>query len=185
MTNSAIVNLLVVSGMALNEAVEAVGYDTGISDVVSYTEEETEYANAQQYAFDYATLKAMSNDERIEVRRLLEHGMQEETGLAYEFAYESWCVLYELEDEEYYAENIDEFNRWEEEHILSRSYDEITAEDWGFYSDWHKDMFGYRPHGLLTRKREQEQKDYLLNEGWIIDDHRDEQDIDMTDFWTF
>ena len=22
-------------------------------------------------------------------------------------------------------------------------------DDWGFYSDWHKDVYGYRPHGMV------------------------------------
>ena len=186
MTNSSIVNLLVVAGMTLREAVEAVGYDAGVTDAVSYTEEEAEYAYAQQFAYDYATLKNMTDEERRALNKVLEHAMETEDGLAYDFAYASWSMLYSIEDEEYYERNIESFRKWEEEHILSRSYDEITADDWGFYSDWHKDMYGYRPHGLLTQKREQEQMDYLLNEGWIIDDHRDQSDdIDMTDFWTF
>lgn len=25
-------------------------------------------------------------------------------------------------------------------------------ERWGFYSDWHKDVFGYRPHGVVCGK---------------------------------
>lgn len=33
---------------------------------------------------------------------------------------------------------------WEEIKSNEESYD-----NWGFYSDWHKDVFGYRPHGVV------------------------------------
>lgn len=26
---------------------------------------------------------------------------------------------------------------------------EYDAETWSFYSDWHKDIYGYRPHGIV------------------------------------
>lgn len=94
----------------------------------------------------------------------------EEARDAEEIAY--WARVAE-EDERYYRENIEPFRAWANEHIWSRTYDEITADDWNFYSDWHKDIYGYRPHGYLAQKREEEQREYLLNEGWIIDTGRD------------
>lgn len=33
-----------------------------------------------------------------------------------------------------------------ETHIQSGVY---TEEEWSFYSDWHKSLYGYRPHGLV------------------------------------
>ena len=30
--------------------------------------------------------------------------------------------------------------------IATGKYD---GETWGFYSDWHKDVYGYRPHGIV------------------------------------
>ena len=50
-----------------------------------------------------------------------------------------YWLLHEVEDEEYYEENIKEFREYES-HMNEPDF------DWGFYSDWHKDMFGYRPH---------------------------------------
>lgn len=42
-------------------------------------------------------------------------------------------------DDEYYYENIDAFLEYQ-----SRMNEPDF--DWDFYSDWHKDMYGYRPH---------------------------------------
>lgn len=33
-----------------------------------------------------------------------------------------------------------------EEHIKGGNYE---PEEWGWYSDWHKDVFGYRPHAVV------------------------------------
>ena len=41
-------------------------------------------------------------------------------------------------DEEYYNDNIDAF-------IEYQSHMDEPDFDWDFYSDWHKDMYGYRP----------------------------------------
>lgn len=42
-------------------------------------------------------------------------------------------------DEKYYYDNIDAFNEY-------RSHMGEPDFDWDFYSDWHKDMYGFRPH---------------------------------------
>ena len=41
-------------------------------------------------------------------------------------------------DEEYYNDNIDAFHEYES-HMDEPNF------DWDFYSDWHKDMYGFRP----------------------------------------
>lgn len=46
-------------------------------------------------------------------------------------------------------------NEADEEKIALRKYFEEgekngwETSDWGFYSDWHKDVYGYRPHGRV------------------------------------
>ena len=57
-----------------------------------------------------------------------------------------WSALYEIykwyvavDDDEYREENMDAFKAYE-----ARMNEEDF--DWDYYSDWHKDMFGYRPH---------------------------------------
>lgn len=41
-------------------------------------------------------------------------------------------------DEKYYYDNIDAFNEYQK-HMSEPDF------DWDFYSDWHKDMYGFRP----------------------------------------
>lgn len=56
-----------------------------------------------------------------------------------------YWLLNEIEDEEYYEENIEKFKEYE------AKMNEPDF-DWDFYSDWHKDMFGYRPHKKVIPK---------------------------------
>ena len=42
-------------------------------------------------------------------------------------------------DNKYYYDNIDAFDEY-------RSHMDEPDFDWDFYSDWHKDMYGFRPH---------------------------------------
>lgn len=63
-----------------------------------------------------------------------------------DYASDMWSTLYEIynwycavDDDEYREENMADF----------RAYEARMNEpdfDWDYYSDWHKDMFGYRPH---------------------------------------
>jgi hypothetical protein len=51
-------------------------------------------------------------------------------------------------DERYREENEASFNAYYEEHIKGRTWEEIDPNHWDFYSDWHKDMYGYRPMSI-------------------------------------
>lgn len=63
-------------------------------------------------------------------------------------AYDRYCELCAKEQAEYRAENIDKLKAYYDKYIAGKTWDEIDAEDWGFYSDYHKDVFGYRPRSL-------------------------------------
>lgn len=52
---------------------------------------------------------------------------------------EAFWTLSRYFDEKYYFDNIDAFNEY-------RSHMDEPDFDWDFYSDWHKDMYGFRPH---------------------------------------
>jgi tRNA-dihydrouridine synthase len=60
-------------------------------------------------------------------------------------AYIEYHDLNAVMDERYREENQEQFDSFYREHIEGKSWDEIDPEDWGFYSDWHKDMYGFRP----------------------------------------
>ena len=53
------------------------------------------------------------------------------------------------EDLRYRAENEPKIREYFAKYIQGRTLDKINPEDWEFYSDWHKDVFGYRPHGIV------------------------------------
>ena len=51
-------------------------------------------------------------------------------------------------DERYREENQSAFDAFYAEHIEGKSWEEIDPEAWDFYSDWHKDMYGFRPRHI-------------------------------------
>jgi hypothetical protein len=63
-------------------------------------------------------------------------------------AYNEYGRLTVVLDDRYREENEDEFQAFYKEHIEGRTWEEINPQDWDFYSDWHKDMYGYRPHSI-------------------------------------
>ena len=59
--------------------------------------------------------------------------------------YDEWADLYAIEGEEYRERELPEITRYFEEHIKGKSWEEIDQDRWDWYSDWHKDVFGFRP----------------------------------------
>lgn len=51
-------------------------------------------------------------------------------------------------DERYREENQSAFDAYYAEHIEGKAWEDIDPEAWQFYSDWHKDMYGYRPKSI-------------------------------------
>ena len=49
----------------------------------------------------------------------------------------------------YREENEPKIRAYFAKYIEGRPWDEIDPQDWEFYSDWHKDVFGYRPHAIV------------------------------------
>ena len=62
--------------------------------------------------------------------------------------YTEYTTLSAIQNERYKAENQDKFDAFYAEHIEGKSWDEINPEDWQFYSDWFKDMYGFRPRHI-------------------------------------
>ena len=63
-------------------------------------------------------------------------------------AYKEYGRLSAVLDERYREENQSAFDAFYEEHIKGRSWDEIDPDAWQCYSDWHKDMYGFRPKSI-------------------------------------
>jgi hypothetical protein len=67
------------------------------------------------------------------------------TAEGWDKAYKEYFELRAVQDERYRVENQAAFDAFYEKHIKGKSWDELDPDAWGFYSDWHKDMYGYRP----------------------------------------
>lgn len=59
--------------------------------------------------------------------------------------YNEYCMLNSILDERYREENIEKFEQFFFKHIYGKEWNEIEPDILDSYSDWHKDMFGYRP----------------------------------------
>lgn len=68
------------------------------------------------------------------------------TTKAWDEAYSEYCKLRNVQDERYRVENQEAFDAFYAKHIKGKTWKEIDPEAWQCYSDWHKDMYGYRPH---------------------------------------
>lgn len=147
MTNTAIVDILVKNGMALKDAAEA---------VADYTAEDLALdILVREYTYDHDTIKAMGADERRALRKklqdMLDYCMYEDPNNLWDVVYASYLILSQIEDEEYREANMADFRAYE-----AKMYEPDF--DWSFYSDWHKDMFGYRPHYRVIPSTEEERE---------------------------
>lgn len=74
---------------------------------------------------------------------LIKHILNTDPGMIYD---------YREEDKKYRNENEPKIREYYAKYIEGRTFDKIDPADWEFYSDWHKDVFGYRPHGIVCGK---------------------------------
>ena len=66
-------------------------------------------------------------------------------GDAWDETYKEYSKVEELLNKRYREDNQERFDAYYEEHIKGKAWNEIEPERWEFYSDWHKEMYGYRP----------------------------------------
>lgn len=64
-----------------------------------------------------------------------------------------WAVTAE-EDERYRVKEEPRIREYFRKWFAGKDWDEIRNDEtlydnWGYYSDWHKDVFGYRPHAIV------------------------------------
>ena len=81
------------------------------------------------------------NDRLEELRKVLDFALGDE----WDVAYDEYLVLSAELDARYRDENIDKFETFFFKNVYGKEWKDIDDDTWGFYSDWHKDMFGYRP----------------------------------------
>ena len=59
--------------------------------------------------------------------------------------YAEYCMINNILDDRYREENMEAFEKFFFQHIYGKEWKEIDGDILDSYSDWHKDMFGYRP----------------------------------------
>jgi hypothetical protein len=97
----------------------------------------------------FETARAMTNAEiNSRIRELDYILMGDCANDAWEVAYQERNKLTSVLDERYREENQDAFDSFYAKHIKGKSWEEINPEAWSFYSDWHKDMYGFRPRHI-------------------------------------
>ena len=64
---------------------------------------------------------------------------------AWDVAYKEYNNLVAITDERYRQQNQEEFDDFYNKHIKGKTWEEINPDAWQCYSDWHKDMYGFRP----------------------------------------
>lgn len=93
--------------------------------------------------------KAMTDaevDNRIrELMGVLDSGC---TTNVWDDAWNEYTKLCAESNKRYRERNQAEFDAFYNKHIKGKTWDEIDQEAWDFYSDWHKDMYGYRPRTI-------------------------------------
>lgn len=66
-------------------------------------------------------------------------------GIEWDSAYDEYVRINNELEKRYREENKSAFDDYYTKHIKGKTFDKIDPEHWSFYSDWHKDMYGFRP----------------------------------------
>ena len=74
-----------------------------------------------------------------ELSRLLDMGTD------WDKNYDEYCLLNSISDERYRNKYMKQFEDFFYKNIYGKEWNEIDGDILDTYSDWHKDMFGYRP----------------------------------------
>lgn len=86
--------------------------------------------------------EALNNELEELARKII---AQDEAGEYDDALYEEYFRVEAQLQEMYREENEGPLLAYYEKHIKGKSFDEIDPERWDWYSDWHKDVYGYRP----------------------------------------
>ena len=62
------------------------------------------------------------------------------------------------EEDAYFAENEPKLRAYFNKNFLGKTWEEIRQDEelydcWGYYSDWHKDVYGFRPRAIVCGTR--------------------------------
>jgi len=90
----------------------------------------------------------MTKQERRERMAELSNELWYAEGEEYEKLYAEYCELNIIDAREYREEQEPLIKAYFETHIKGKTWEEVDKDRFDFYSDWHKDVYGFRPRTL-------------------------------------
>ena len=87
-------------------------------------------------------------ERRAKIKELSDAMWLAEDGTEYGKLYEEYCELCAIDDREYREEQEPQIKEYFEKHIKGKTWQTVDRDRFDFYSDWHKDVYGYRPRTL-------------------------------------
>lgn len=95
---------------------------------------------------NFETIRAMTTtDIRNHMRELSTILEGDPMSEDWDAAYGEYNKCEAVLNERYIEENQEKFDAYYEKNIKGKRWEDIDPESWQFYSDWHKDMYGFRP----------------------------------------
>lgn len=88
----------------------------------------------QEYMHDYSLSELLD---------MIGYGYEDEPAIIE--AYERLDAEFQRQ---YYEENVDKLWDFYHTYIEGKAASDIDPEDWDWFSDYHKDVYGFRPHFL-------------------------------------
>ena len=67
--------------------------------------------------------------------------------------YDEYLELSAISHDEYRQREEPRLREYFEQHIKGKAWEQISGDRWDWYSDWHKDVFGYRPRTISFNER--------------------------------
>ena len=88
----------------------------------------------------------MTVEQKNRMRELSKILEESPCGEAWSKAYDEYFELAAIEQEEYRKANEGPLQEFYEKNIKGKSGKELNCSpEWGWYSDWYKDVYGHRP----------------------------------------
>lgn len=94
---------------------------------------------------NYRAMTDAELNERINELTVILNGRVDDT---WDVAYEEYNKIRAIQDARYRAANREAFEAFYEKHIKGKTWEEVDPDAFQTYSDWHKDMYGFRPRTL-------------------------------------
>ena len=93
----------------------------------------------------YEEMLAMTDAELSARIKELSNALYFATGDEWDALYKEYVNLTDVLDERYRERNQSAFDAFYAKHIEGKAWEDIDPDTWQWYSDWHKDMYGFRP----------------------------------------